>query len=89
MRTTSLTRLVLFGILSATTAVQAIQRSLRKGGLRNPDEIRVDLGIALLRNHQPDLAQAAFDRVSSKSGWTRLAKLWSLRLEGQSSGIKS
>jgi tetratricopeptide (TPR) repeat protein len=70
-------------------AIQAFQRSLRKGSLRDPDEIRIDLGIASLRNHQPDLARAVFSQVSPASDWATLARLWSIRLDDQSPKLKS
>jgi len=62
-------------------AAAAISKGIAKGGLKNPDEANLLLGIAQLRLRNPAEAQKAFDKVgaSSNSGYARLGKLWALR----------
>jgi len=65
-------------------AAVALRRGLEKGNLSNPEQGRIDLGIALLKNHQPEQARTAFDAVEEKSEWHDLAELWSLRANSAS-----
>jgi hypothetical protein len=59
-------------------AVEALQRGIGKGGVRNPDEAGILLGIALLRvNNKPEAAKA-FRTVTQDPTMTRIAKLWLL-----------
>jgi tetratricopeptide (TPR) repeat protein len=60
-------------------AAAALSQGLKKGNLNNPEQGRIDLGIALLKNRQPDAARKTFDAVDEKSEWHPLAQLWSLR----------
>lgn len=59
-------------------AIAALQRALDKGNARNPDETRLNLGIAQLRSGQKDAALASFSAVNGEE-LQRLARLWSLR----------
>jgi len=62
-------------------AAAAAQRAIDKGTLVDQDVVRLNLGIAYLRNGQPRLAEDAFDAVSSHSQWGPLAQLWKLHAE--------
>ena len=59
-------------------AIAALQRALDKGNARNPDETRLNLGIAQLRAGQKDAALGSFAAVKGDE-LQRLARLWSLR----------
>lgn len=59
-------------------AVEALQRGIGKGGVKNPDEAGLLLGIAHLRaNNKPEAAKA-FRTVTQDPTMTRIAKLWLL-----------
>lgn len=60
-------------------AIEALERGIKKGGLRQPDEAQIALGIAYLKKGSRDQAQTAFKAVKGDSQWARLAGLWSLR----------
>ena len=60
-------------------AVQALQRASHKGNLRNPEQARIDLGVAYLKSGDSERAQQAFAGVAAKSEWHDLANLWALR----------
>jgi len=60
-------------------AVEAFNRGVTKGGLKNPVEAQILQGIAQLRVGQKAEAQKTFRGVKSDDAtWARLAKLWSL-----------
>lgn len=60
-------------------AVEAIQRGISKGGLRQPEEAHILLGIANLERKNAAEATKAFKAVKSNDQkWNRLANLWSL-----------
>jgi tetratricopeptide (TPR) repeat protein len=59
-------------------AVDALEQGLRKGELSDPTQGRIELGIALLKNHQVEQAREVFDAVK-EAQWRGLAELWSLR----------
>jgi tetratricopeptide (TPR) repeat protein len=64
-------------------ALEALQRGIAKGGLRNADEAQIMLGITLLRLGRKDEAAAAFSAAKGadpKLGV--LARLWALRARG-------
>lgn len=61
-------------------AIGALQRGLKKGGVSDPDEAQISLGLAYMRKGQNDLARQAFRAVKKNSQWADLAELWSLRL---------
>jgi tetratricopeptide (TPR) repeat protein len=60
-------------------AVEAMQRGIGKGGLRNADEAQILLGLALLRVERKDEAIAAFKATPGKDAkFAQLARLWSI-----------
>jgi len=63
----------------AAKAVEAIQRGIAKGSLRNPDEAQILLGIALLHAGRKDEAIAAFGSPKGADAkLADLAGLWAL-----------
>jgi tetratricopeptide (TPR) repeat protein len=64
-------------------AVAALQRGIKKGGLKDTDEAQIDLGMALYKKNQRDQAKQAFKAVGKDSKWADLADLWQLKA-GQS-----
>lgn len=60
-------------------AIEAIERGLKKGGVKNPDQGQIALGIAYLRNNQREQARAAFRAVKEDSELGRIASLWALK----------
>jgi tetratricopeptide (TPR) repeat protein len=61
-------------------AIGAIQRGLKKGGVTDPNEAQISLGLAYLRKGQKDQARQAFRAVKKDSEWADLAELWALRV---------
>lgn len=59
-------------------AIEALTRGLGKGGVRNPDEAGILLGIAYLKAGNKPEAAKAFQTVSKDATLTRVAKLWLL-----------
>ena len=59
-------------------AIEAIQRGIAKGGVKNPDDAALLLGIAQLRAGNKPEAAKAFQTVSKDPTMTRIAKLWLL-----------
>jgi len=59
-------------------AIEAIQRGIAKGGVKNPDDAGLLLGIAQLRAGNKEEAAKAFQTVSKDPTMTRIAKLWLL-----------
>jgi tetratricopeptide (TPR) repeat protein len=64
-------------------AAVALRQGLEKGNLSNSDQGRIDLGIALLKSHQPEQARKAFESIAENSEWHDLGELWSLRTQGE------
>lgn len=62
----------------APKAIEAISRGLGKGGVRNPDEAAILLGIAYLKTGNKAEAAKAFQSVGKDPALTRIAKLWML-----------
>ena len=60
-------------------AIDALQKGIKKGGLKNPDEAQIQLGIAYLRKNQREQARNAFKAVPSDSPFGKAAALWGLR----------
>lgn len=58
-------------------AVEAIQRGIAKGGVKNPDEANLSLGRALLAGKTVPEARKAFEQVKSPE-YAQLAQLWSI-----------
>ncbi|MES1196153.1 MAG: tetratricopeptide repeat protein, partial [Steroidobacter sp.] len=61
-------------------AIDAIERGLKKGGVKKPDEAQMALGIAYYNNKQKDQARAAFKQVPAGSDLKRIAELWILHI---------
>jgi tetratricopeptide (TPR) repeat protein len=61
-----------------TKAIEALQRGLGKGGVRDADEAGLLLGIAYLRSGNKPEAAKAFSTVKVDPTMTRIAKLWLL-----------
>lgn len=60
-------------------ALEALTRGIGKGGLKNPAEAGILLGIAQLRTGNKGDAQKTFKGVKSADAtWARIAKLWAL-----------
>lgn len=59
-------------------AVEALNRGLTKGGVRNEGEARLLLGIAQLKSGNKDEAAKAFQQVKGNPTLERLANLWTL-----------
>jgi len=57
-------------------AIEALQRGIGKGGVKNPDEAGMLLGIAYLRTNNKEEAQKAFQTVKQNPTMVRIAKLW-------------
>ena len=60
-------------------AIDALQKGIKKGGLKNPDEAQIQLGIAYLKKNQREQARNAFKAVPSDSPFGKAATLWGLR----------
>ncbi len=61
-------------------AIEAIERGLKKGGVKKPDQAQMALGIAYYNNKQKDQARAAFKQVPNSSELKRIAELWILHI---------
>jgi Tfp pilus assembly protein PilF len=61
-------------------AVDAIQKGLAKGGVTDPDDANMLLGIAQSRLNKPTEARAAFDAVKAPA-LADLSRLWKLKLD--------
>jgi tetratricopeptide (TPR) repeat protein len=59
-------------------AIESLQRGIGKGGVRDPDEAGILLGIAYLRSGNKPEAAKAFESVNKDPTMTRIAKLWLL-----------
>ncbi len=59
-------------------AIEALQRGLSKGGVKDPAEANLVLGIAYLRSGNKPEAAKAFQAVKGDAMTNRLAKLWLL-----------
>ena len=59
-------------------AIEALNRGIAKGGVKNPDEAAILLGITHLRAGNKPEAAKAFSSASKDATMTRIAKLWLL-----------
>ena len=59
-------------------AIEAFNRALKKGGLQNPADAQLLLGIAQLKAGNKDEALKAFHAVKGDPKYEHLASLWSL-----------
>jgi TolA-binding protein len=62
-------------------AIEALQRGIKKPGLKNPAEARLLLGIAELNAGKKDEAKKTFKSVKGDPQIEKLANLWSLHTE--------
>jgi tetratricopeptide (TPR) repeat protein len=62
-------------------AIEALQRGIGKGSVKNPDEAGLLLGIAYLRMNNKEEALKAFQTVKQNPTMVRIAKLWALNTE--------
>ena len=60
-------------------AVEALQRGIGKGGVKDPDEAAMLLGIAFLRTDNKEEAAKSFRNVSKDPMMSRIARLWLLK----------
>jgi tetratricopeptide (TPR) repeat protein len=61
------------------SAIAALQRGIKRGGVTDVDQAQVTLGYAYLKKGQKDQARSAFRTVKKDSQWAGLADLWLLR----------
>jgi tetratricopeptide (TPR) repeat protein len=59
-------------------AIEALERGIAKGGVKNADDAAMLLGIAYLRSGNKAEAAKAFNTVKNDPTMTRVAKLWLL-----------
>ncbi len=59
-------------------AIEALERGLKKGGVKKPDQAQIALGISYLRGGQGEKARSAFKQVPADAELGRIASLWSL-----------
>lgn len=64
----------------ADKAVSTISQGIAKGGLKDPQEANLLLGVAQLKSHNAAEAHDTFDKLgkSDNEGYARLGKLWML-----------
>jgi len=62
-------------------AIEALQRGIGKGSVRDSDEAGMLLGIAYLRSGKKEEAAKAFNTVKTDATMGRIAKLWLLTTE--------
>jgi len=60
-------------------AIEALQRGISKGSVKNPDDAAMLLGIAYLRSGNKPEAAKAFGTVNKDPTMARIAKLWLLK----------
>ena len=70
--------LTLLSLQQYPPAIDALNGALKKGGLQNPADTQLLLGIALLKAGNKDEALKAFHAVKGDPKYERLASLWSL-----------
>ena len=59
-------------------AIEALNRGIAKGGIKDGDEAAILLGIAYLRSNNKEEAAKSFRNVKNDPLLTRVAKLWLL-----------
>jgi tetratricopeptide (TPR) repeat protein len=65
----------------ATKAIEALERGVGKGGVKNPAEAQIFLGMAYLKAKRIDDAKKAFRAAKDDQLLGKVAKLWLLRAE--------
>lgn len=61
-------------------AIEAIERGIKKGNIKKPDQAQMALGIAYYNNKQKEQARNAFKQVAATSELRRIAELWILHI---------
>lgn len=74
--------LALFGYQQYAKAVDALDRGLKKGGMKSEADARLLLGIAQLKAGRKDEATKTFRSVKGNPTLERLANLWTLHARG-------
>ncbi len=64
--------------------IELIERGIRKGGLKHPDDAKLHLGIAYLRGNQKEQAVRTFKSVQGTDGAADLARLWAIHAHQRS-----
>jgi tetratricopeptide (TPR) repeat protein len=59
-------------------AIEALERGIKKAGLKKPDQAQIALGLAYLRSGQAEKSKAEFKKVAADSELARIAALWVL-----------
>jgi tetratricopeptide (TPR) repeat protein len=70
--------LTLFSLQQYPAAIDALNGALKKGGLQNPADTQLLLGIVQLKAGNKDEALKAFHAIKGDPKYERLASLWSL-----------
>jgi hypothetical protein len=70
--------LTLFSLQQYPAAIDALNGALKKGGLQNPADTQLLVGIAQLKAGNKDEALKAFHAIKGDPKYERLASLWSL-----------
>jgi len=60
-------------------AIEWLEAGLKKGGMKEPDNYRMALGVAYLRKGNKDQARATFAAVQAGSPLAKAANLWTIR----------
>jgi len=67
-------------------AIEALQRGIGKGGVKNPDDAGLLLGIAYVRSGNAAEASKAFGTVTKDPTMMHIAKLWQMTKPGGAAG---
>lgn len=60
-------------------AIPALERGIKKGGLKNPDDAKIALGIAQYKKGQKEQARATFKSIPADSPLAKVSSMWVLR----------
>jgi len=71
----------------AEKGASLIEQGLAKGGVKQPDQARLHLGIAQLTAGQKDAAAKTLKSVQGKDGTAELARLWALLAQGPATTV--
>jgi len=63
------------------TGIRLMEQGIAKGGLRQPDDAKLHLGIAYLAAGQKPKAVDAFKGVGGADGTADLARLWLIQAQ--------
>jgi len=71
--------LVYFGYEMYDQAILALERGIKKGGLKNVEDYKIALGIAQLHKGQKETARSTFRSIPASSPLAKVASMWALR----------